>query len=138
MWMCAINAAGSCGWNADIFIAIRDLALSPLSLSLSYCVLDEATVFSRVDFMNLDVDVRNRRGWFLRFEPWSFHCNPRSCSRVLPSFCAEFTKSIWIWMASVDAASSSGWNPGLFIAIGRLVVEYTFSPLFHAEFIASS
>jgi hypothetical protein len=49
-------------------LSLRSLSLSALSVALD---LDEAIVFSRVGFMNLDVDAYNRRGCFLRFEPWS-------------------------------------------------------------------
>eukprot|EP00978_Attheya_sp_CCMP212_P045222 scaffold338173_cov28-Attheya_sp.AAC.1 len=54
---------------------------------------------------------------------WSFYCNMRCPSRVIPSVCAEFIESIWIWIGSVDAAHSCGSNGGRPFGIGWLVVE---------------
>jgi hypothetical protein len=60
-------------------LSLRSLSLSAHSVALD---LDEAIVFSRVGFMNLDVDAYNRRGCFLRFEPWS-HAAPGTTRRFL-------------------------------------------------------
>jgi hypothetical protein len=47
---------GSLSWAFPLF------RLGGLSVTLRYG--REATVFSRVDFVNLDMDVRNGLGWF--------------------------------------------------------------------------
>eukprot|EP00978_Attheya_sp_CCMP212_P035498 scaffold154780_cov32-Attheya_sp.AAC.1 len=57
MWMCTIAAACSCGWNAGIFIAIRDLALSFGSVALRS---------GRGDSYSLSRFYEFRCGW----DPW--------------------------------------------------------------------
>eukprot|EP00978_Attheya_sp_CCMP212_P008015 scaffold18685_cov58-Attheya_sp.AAC.2 len=59
-----------------------------------------------------------------------------AASGTTQRFLAESIQPNRSLMGPIDVARSCGSNPGIFIAIGRLVVE--FSPLFHAEFIASS
>jgi hypothetical protein len=79
---------GRGGGRLGLFLlrsAFSRLSFSPLSLPLSaltHCVLDEAIVFSRVDLKIIDMDVRKRRGWFLRFEPW-FHRSSGTTRRFL-------------------------------------------------------
>jgi hypothetical protein len=46
----------------------------------------DATLFSRVDFINLELDVGSRRGFFLRLEPSSPFWNSRSPSSAIPPF----------------------------------------------------
>eukprot|EP00978_Attheya_sp_CCMP212_P040247 scaffold217680_cov47-Attheya_sp.AAC.1 len=111
-------------------LSVGAIALFLSALSLSHCVLYEAaTVFSRVDSVNLDMDGLSGYGWFLRFEPSSFHCNPRSPSRFIPSVCAEFIESILILFGSVDAARSCGSNPGRRkrFHLGRITVSIALS-----------
>eukprot|EP00978_Attheya_sp_CCMP212_P001685 scaffold3466_cov80-Attheya_sp.AAC.2 len=71
------------------------------------------------------MDVRNRHDWFLRFEPW-FH----GSSGMTRRFVAESIQSkSLVKGGGIDASRPYGANAGIFIGIGRLVVE--FSPLFH-------
>jgi hypothetical protein len=77
----ATNKAQNVGTYIHPFLPYR-LLLS----ALSHCVRDEATVFSQVKFMNLDMNVPNRCISFLWFESWYFRCNPGYPSQVIPLF----------------------------------------------------
>eukprot|EP00978_Attheya_sp_CCMP212_P006997 scaffold16358_cov54-Attheya_sp.AAC.3 len=88
------------GWASFFF------SLSALSLSIALlCVPDEATVFSRVYSMNLDMDGLamdaacswgSNPGRFIAIRDLP----PELC---IPLFHAEFIASSWKWMGLIDA-----------------------------------
>jgi len=74
--------------------------------------------------------VCNRRDWFLRFEPSSNYCNPRSPSRLISPFRADFITLISILFGLIDASHSCGSNAGRLFGIGQLVVEIIYAYYF--------
>jgi hypothetical protein len=76
---CAASSSGS-------FLSVGSSLPRLLAFFVSHCVLDEATVLSRVESVKAGIEGLSGCGSFFWLKIFHLHCNLMGSSRVIPSF----------------------------------------------------